>query len=115
MAKGIIKSKGYIILSAFSPVAKLVTVHVLLAVASARQWSIHQIDINNAFLHGYLDDDVYMVPPQGYDKAKLGQVCKFLRSLYGFKQEGRQWNVELCCKLQDYGFIQSSSDHCLYL
>lgn len=95
--------------------AKLVTVHVLLAVATSRQWPIHKININNAFLHGFLEEEVYMTPPQGYTKAKLGQVCRLLRSLYGLKQAGRQWNIELCYKLQDFGFIQSTSDHCLFL
>ncbi|GAA0174303.1 hypothetical protein LIER_27724 [Lithospermum erythrorhizon] len=55
-------------------------------VAKAKNWFLHQLDINNAFLHGYLDEDIYMLPPQGYDKA----ICN-----------------------QAYGFLQSSHDHCL--
>lgn len=55
-----------------------------------------------------------MTPPQGYSKAKPGQVCKLLRSLYELKQAGRQWNQELSGRLQNFGFTQSSVDHCLF-
>lgn len=53
--------------------------------------------------------------PQGYDKARTGQVCKLTKSLYGLKQVGRQWNIELSEKLQQFGFIQSFADHCLFI
>lgn len=49
--------------------AKVVTVRILLALAVAHTWSLHQLDINNAFLHGYLDE-VYMQAPKGYEKVK---------------------------------------------
>lgn len=113
-AKGFHQVEGIDYNESFSPVAKLVTICVLLAVATASKWGIHHIDINNVFLHGFLDEEVYMLPPQGYTKVKPGQVCKLRRSLYGLKQAGRQWNIELCYKLQDYGFIQSTADHCLF-
>ena len=89
----------------FSPVAKLTTVRVFIALATAKSWPLHQLDINNAFLHGYLDEEVYMAPPEGYTKAKPGQVCKLQRSLYGLKQASRQWNLE---------FKQSKSDYSLF-
>ncbi|KAL0382041.1 UNVERIFIED_CONTAM: Retrovirus-related Pol polyprotein from transposon RE2 [Sesamum calycinum] len=71
-------------------------------------------DVNNAFLHGHLDEEVYMVPPEGYDKAHGGLVCRLKRSLYGLKQASRQWNIELTSKLESYGFTQSPHDHCLF-
>ena len=60
----------------FSPVAKLVTIKLFLAITIAKSQPIHQLDINNAFLHGYLDEEVYMQPPEGYTKAILGQIGK---------------------------------------
>ncbi|GJS67280.1 retrovirus-related pol polyprotein from transposon TNT 1-94 [Tanacetum coccineum] len=57
----------------FSPVAKLATVKVLVALATAKEWDLHQLDINNAFIHGYIDEEIYMVPPEGYTKAAPNQ------------------------------------------
>jgi len=61
-------------------------VRIFVALATAKDWPLHQLDINNAFLHGFLDEEVYMYP---LDKAALGQVCKLERSLYGLKQASR--------------------------
>ncbi|KAL0428623.1 UNVERIFIED_CONTAM: Retrovirus-related Pol polyprotein from transposon RE1 [Sesamum latifolium] len=97
----------------FSPVAKAVTVRTLLAVASGNRWPIHQVDINNAFLHGFLDEDIYMTAPDGY-QIPSGKVYKLKRSLYGLKQASRQWIFKLTAKLISYGFTQSSHDYCLF-
>ena len=78
-----------------SLVAKLTTVRLFFAIATAKQWPLHQLEINNAFLHGYLDEEVYMLPPQGYFYGLPGQVSKLQRPLYGLKQASRQWNVEM--------------------
>nr|GEW88858.1 hypothetical protein [Tanacetum cinerariifolium] len=47
-----------------SSIAKLVIVRVLIAIATAKQWPLYQLDINNAFLHGYIDEQIYMTPPE---------------------------------------------------
>ncbi|KAL0301380.1 UNVERIFIED_CONTAM: Retrovirus-related Pol polyprotein from transposon RE1 [Sesamum radiatum] len=71
------------------------------------------MDVNNAFLHGHLDEDLYMVPPKGYS-MEPGLVCKLERSLYGLKQTSHQRNVEFTDKLTDFGFVQSAHDHCQF-
>lgn len=73
-----------------------------------------QLDINNAFLHGYLKEEVYMRPPDGYSISP-SQVCKLNRSLYGLKQDNREWNCELTKHIIDYGFMQSSYDYFLFV
>lgn len=74
--------------------AKLATVRVLITNATIKEWPLHQLDINNALFHGYIDEDIYMKLPEGYTKATDGQVCKLKRSLYGLKQASRQWIQE---------------------
>lgn len=89
----------------FSLVAKLVTVRVFLAIAATKIWQVHQLDINKAYLHGHIEEDLYMQAPKGYTVPK-GQVCKLVKSLYSLKQAGRQWNIELASKMCSYGFKQ---------
>ena len=107
-----VKDKDY--KHTFSPVAKLTTVRVFIALATAKHWLLHQLDINNAFLHGYIDEEVFMFPPPGYTKAKPGEVCQLQRSLYGLKQASRQWNLELTKFLQHQGFCESKHDYSLF-
>ncbi|KAL0312159.1 UNVERIFIED_CONTAM: Retrovirus-related Pol polyprotein from transposon RE1 [Sesamum radiatum] len=82
VAKGYNQIEGIDYNASFSPVAKVVTVRVFLTIAAARAWPIQQLDINNAFLHGYLDEDIYMLSPEGYHNEP-GLVCKLEGSLYG--------------------------------
>ncbi|KAK4384958.1 Retrovirus-related Pol polyprotein from transposon RE1 [Sesamum angolense] len=115
VAKGYNQVEGIDYFDSFSPVAKSVTVRVFMAVAVAKGWPLWQLDVNNAFLHGHLDEEVYMVPPEGYTCAVPGRFCRLKRSLYGLKQASRQWNIELTTKLQDFGYVQCPHDHCLFL
>ena len=99
----------------FSPVAKAATIRVLIAIATAKGWPLHQLDVNNAFLHGYVEEEIYMKPPEGYTKALPGQVCKLNKSLYGLKQASRQWNQELSKFLSSLGYVQSKHDYSLFV
>ncbi|KAK4394488.1 Retrovirus-related Pol polyprotein from transposon RE2 [Sesamum angolense] len=89
LAKGINQVPGVDYNDNFSLVAK--TAHLFLALAAAHGWPLHQMDVNNAFLHGYLDEDLYMNPPEGYFVLS-GLVYKLEHSIYRLKQASCQWN-----------------------
>ncbi|GJR67772.1 retrovirus-related pol polyprotein from transposon TNT 1-94 [Tanacetum coccineum] len=91
------------------------SVRVLIAIATAKGWPLHQWDINNAFLHGFVDEAIYVKLHEGYTKASQGQVCKLNKSLYGLKQASKQWNQELSKFLVSLGFIQSKHDYSLFV
>ncbi|KAK4381128.1 Retrovirus-related Pol polyprotein from transposon TNT 1-94 [Sesamum angolense] len=84
----------------------IVTVHMFLTLVAARGWSLKLMDVNNAFLHGHLHENLYMMPRAGYS-MELGLVCKLERSLYGLKQASRQWNTEFTLELQAGVFYQN--------
>jgi len=99
----------------YSPVAKLTTVRTVIALASMNKLHIHQLDVNNAFLHGDLQEDVYMLVPSGITLSKPNQVCKLIKSLYGLKQASRKWNEKLTSLLVLHHYTQSTSDHSLFI
>ncbi|KAK4407835.1 Retrovirus-related Pol polyprotein from transposon RE1 [Sesamum angolense] len=104
VAKGYNRVEGLIILiGTVHYLEKAVTVRTFLIVASQDNWPIYQVDINNEFLHRFLDEDIYMAAPYGYF-VPLGKVCKLKKMLYGLKRVSRQWNLELTNKLISFGF-----------
>ncbi|XP_074288906.1 uncharacterized protein LOC141614050 [Silene latifolia] len=98
----------------FAPTAKMVTVRTLFAIAAAKGWALHQMDVHNAFLHGDLNEEVYMKPPPGFSDDTKGKVCRLQKSLYGLKQAPRCWYAKLASALKQYGFIQCPYDHSLF-
>lgn len=66
--------------------------------------NLEQLDINNAFLHGTLEEEIYMQLPQGISSTIPNAVCKLKRSLYSLKQASRQWNCTLTTSLVNKGF-----------
>ena len=93
----------------------MVTVHSVIAVATTKGWFLHQMDVKNAFLHGELQEEVYMDQPPGFeDECCLGYVCKLRKALYGLKQAPRSWYQQIDKFFQNLNFKRCPSDANLY-
>lgn len=99
----------------FSPVVKAATIRLILSIAVSRGWSLWQLNVQNAFLQGVLEVEVYMRQPPWYlDKSKPTFVCKLDKALYGLKQASCSWYARLCGKLEALGFRSSKADISLF-
>ena len=86
VAKGYLQQEGLDFHETFSPVAKQPTIRILLCLALHHNWPLKQLDISNAFLHGILDEKVFMLQPPGFvDTSFPIHVCKLHKALYGLK------------------------------
>lgn len=83
MAKGIHEVAKFDFNETFSPVVKPVTIRIVLTLAITHQWEIFQLDVNNAFLNGLLEDDVFMQQPPSFEHKDKTLVCKLDKALYG--------------------------------
>jgi histone deacetylase 1/2 len=115
VAKGYKQRYGIDYEDTFSPVVKAATIHIVLSVAVSLGWSLRQLDVQNAFLHGVLNEEVYMYQPPGYaNKSHPSYVCRLDKALYGLKQAPRAWYARLCAKLIALGFVPSKADTSLF-
>ncbi|GJQ96707.1 retrotransposon protein, putative, ty1-copia subclass [Tanacetum coccineum] len=93
VAKGFTQTYGVDYEETFSPVANIRAIRIVIAIAVFYDYEIWQMDVKTAFLNGYLDEDIYMVQPEGFiDPNHPRKVCKLQRSIYGLKQASRSWN-----------------------
>ncbi|GJU56982.1 retrovirus-related pol polyprotein from transposon RE1 [Tanacetum coccineum] len=116
VAQGFTQIPGLDYSHTFSPVVKASTVRIVLSLAVLHRWRLHQLDVKNAFLHGHLNETVYMEQPPGFiDPQFPNHVCKLSKALYGLKQAPRAWFHRLSSFLLAHGFVCSRADTSLFV
>jgi hypothetical protein len=112
VAKGFKQRYGIDYEATFSPVVK----PTILSLVVTRGWSLRQLDVQNAFLHGVLEEEVYMRQPPGFvDPSCPQHLCLLEKALYGLKQAPRAWHARLGSVLRTHGFVPSIADTSLFL
>ncbi|CAM8947373.1 unnamed protein product [Rhodiola kirilowii] len=115
VANGFHQQEGLDFGETFSPIVNHSTIRLILALSVQFSWPVRQLDVQNAFLHGYLTDEVYMRQPRGFEDPQYpNHVCRLRRSLYGLKQAPRAWFHCFSSHLEDLGFRSSKADYSLF-
>lgn len=116
VAKGYSQKFGTDYDHTFAPVVRHTTLRTFLAAAAYSKMHVRHADVTTAFLHGNLEEEIYMVQPEGTVQAGQEQkVCRLKKSLYGLKQAARAWNKRIEEVLKNEGFSQSTADPCLFI
>lgn len=113
VARGFLQ-KDMVFKDIYSPVARLTTVRIFMAMSLKYNAYVHQMDVCNAFLNGEVQEDIYMSLPRGFE-VDNNKVCKLQKSLYGLKCAPKCWNMKFNEFMFKYGFKRSEYDSCLYV
>ena len=91
------------------------SVHLLLALAAAKDWRVHHLDVKSAFLNGELAEMVFVRQPPGFAvKGEEHRAFRLRKALYGLRQAPRAWNAKLDATLGELGFQRCATKHALY-
>eukprot|EP00253_Pinus_taeda_P003640 PITA_03640 len=115
VVKGFAQKKGIDFDEIFFPVVKMTSTRTILSLVAAEDLHLKQLDVKTTFLHGDLEEEIYMQQPQGYEvKGKDKLVCRLKKSLYGLKQAPRQWYLKFDKFKFEQGYTRCHSHHCFY-
>ncbi|KAI5339875.1 hypothetical protein L3X38_019148 [Prunus dulcis] len=116
VAKGFTQKEGIDFNETFSPVSTKDSLRVIMALVAHFDLHLHQMDVKTAFLNGDLEEDIYMVQPEGFvQEGGKSLVCKLCKSIYGLKQASRQWYLKFNKVVKDFGFVENVLDECIYM
>ncbi|WVZ83822.1 hypothetical protein U9M48_030921 [Paspalum notatum var. saurae] len=116
VAQGFCQKEGIDYEEAFAPIARLEVIRILLAFAASKGFKLQQMDVKSAFLNGFIEEEVYVRQPPGFESAKFpDRVYKLRKALYGLKQAPRAWYARLKSFPLKSGFEMGSVDKTLFL
>ncbi|KAL0431577.1 UNVERIFIED_CONTAM: Retrovirus-related Pol polyprotein from transposon TNT 1-94 [Sesamum radiatum] len=116
VAKGFKQKEGLDFFDTYSPVTRITSIRVLIAIAALYDLEIHQMDVKTAFLNGELDEEIYMEQPEGFVvPGQEKKVCRLVKSLYGLKQAPKQWHEKFDRTMLSNGFKINECDKCVYV
>ena len=115
VAKGYSQVEGIDYHDVYSPVVKDTSIRLILAIAAIQDLELEQLDVKTAFLHGSLNEEIYMSQPKGYLlQGDEDKVCFLKKSLYCLKQSPTMWYKRFDIFMLSQGFGRSKQDSCFY-
>ncbi|GKA99022.1 retrovirus-related pol polyprotein from transposon TNT 1-94, partial [Tanacetum coccineum] len=116
VAKGCSQEYGVDYAEVFAPVARLETIRLILALAAQKTWTVYQLDVKSAFLHGEIKEEVFVDQPPGYEvKGQESKVYRLKKALYGLKQAPRAWYSRIEAYFIREGFTKCPYEHTLFI
>jgi hypothetical protein len=116
VAKGYSQVHGVDYTDTYTPVTQMESMCTILHIGATLDWEINQLDVKMVFLHGDLEEEVYMEQPEGQKELrKEDWVCQLNKTLYGLKQAGRGWSSRLHREMVNAGFQRLDIDHSIYI
>jgi hypothetical protein len=108
------QNKGIYFDEIFYPVVKMTSIGTMLNIVAVEHLHLEQLHVRTTFLHGDLEEEIYMQQPQGYEVKGNGNLCMLKKSLYGLKQAPRQWYLKFDRFMRKQGYSRCHSNHYVY-
>ena len=116
VVKGFQQKKGVDFNEIFASIMKMTSIQTVLSITATMDLEVEQLDVKIAFLHGDLEEEIYMHQPEGFvEKGKENLVCRLRKSLYGLKKAPRQWYRKFESFMFDNGYHKTQADHCVFV
>ncbi|GJU91162.1 retrovirus-related pol polyprotein from transposon TNT 1-94 [Tanacetum coccineum] len=116
VVRGFNQREGIEFNEVFSPIVRHTSIRLLLSIVALQNLELEQLDVKTTFLHGHLEEEIYVEQPEGFEvPGKEDHVCRLKKSLYGIKQSLRQWYKRFDSFMIGHGYDRCSYDECVYI